>query len=109
MGYPITVGDEIGQKGIEVGQPYLYECERRLNDHSCSFHPKSFLGKSRHPEIQLCGLAPSLNILVPLAPRDAGLRVGDRATPKRCFEHKKKKLEDQKRNFSKKKKKKKKS
>merc|ERR1712030_35315 len=36
---------------------------------------------------QLCCLASSLNILVPLAPRDAGLRVGDRATPKRCLRH----------------------
>merc|ERR1712030_54370 len=29
----------------------------------------------------------SLNILLPLAPLDAGLRVGDRATHKRCFRH----------------------
>merc|ERR1712030_61751 len=77
----------VGQKGIELGQPYLYGCERRLNDHSSSFHPKSFLGESSPIRSQLCCLASSLNILVPLAPRDAGLRVGDRATPKRCLRH----------------------
>merc|ERR1712030_49961 len=51
---PITVGTKIGQKGIDLGQPYLYECERRLNDHSSSFHPKSFLGESSPIRTQLC-------------------------------------------------------
>ena len=50
---PITVEAEIGQRGTDLGLSYKYGCERRLNDHSYSFRPKSFLGKSRHSDFQL--------------------------------------------------------
>ena len=50
---PITVRTKIGQRGIDLGLSYKYGCERRLNGHSYSFRPKSFLGKSRHSDFQL--------------------------------------------------------